>query len=114
MARYQQGRDPRVTNESCWKSTDDNLLPNPPPNLKHEVDAHYAKLIADQKHDTKVIMAHEFRENPKGYKEMQQAVADTYNEANKLVVGEDLPEGRGLSTGKKTYSVNVPVVKKEK
>lgn len=85
--QWQQPKDPRVTNESCWKSTDDNLLPNPPINLEHEVDKHYEKLTCKNVSDTKVIMAHEFREDPDSFKAVAQQVADSYNDQHALTVG---------------------------
>ena len=91
MAKYQQGRDPRVTNESCWKGPMDNLLPNPPQDTKHEVDSVYAKVVAENKHNTEIIMAHEFREHPDGFKEIAQLVVDAYNEVNTLSVGGECP-----------------------
>jgi hypothetical protein len=42
-------------------------------------------------HDTKVIMAHEFREDPEMFKEVAEAVANSYNEQHKLEVGGKLP-----------------------
>ena len=98
MAKYKEGRDPRVTNESCWKAVDDNLIPNPPQDTKHETDKLYAKTIAEDVKKTKIIMAHEFRENPEGFKEIAQSVVDAYNEANKLEVGKELPEGNPIFT----------------
>jgi len=98
MAKYKEGRDPRVTNESCWKAVDDNLLPNPPQDTRHEPDKLYAKTIAKDIEKTKIIMAHEFRDNPDGYKQIAQVVVDAYNEANQLRVGEELPEGCNLIT----------------
>ena len=96
MALYKQGRDPKVTNESCWKPVNDNLLPNPPQDTKHDDDKLYAKMTDEKRHTTKIIMAHEFRENPEGFKEIAQSVADAYNEANKLEVGKEIPEGSPL------------------
>lgn len=98
MAKYKEGRDPRVTNESCWKAVNDNLLPNPPQDTKHEADKLYTKMIAEDVTKTKIIMAHEFRENPEGYKDIAQSVVDAYNEANTLSVGGEIPEGRDLIT----------------
>ncbi|KKN92426.1 hypothetical protein LCGC14_0209170 [marine sediment metagenome] len=85
-------KDPRVTNEGCWKSSDDNRIPNPPVDGVHQEDKHYDKVTAGKKHDTKVIMAHEFRENPEGFQAMAQTVVDSYNEENSLEVGGELPE----------------------
>lgn len=98
MAKYEQGRDPRVTNESCWKAQDDLRLPNPPQDTEHAKDKLYAKKTADGVLKTKIIMAHEFRENPEGFKEIAQNVADTYNEANELRVGGEVPAGITLTT----------------
>ncbi len=89
---WQPSKDPRVTNESCWKATDDNLLPNPPTSKEHEmVDEVYAEATKEQSHDTKVIMAHEFRENPDSFKAVAQQVADSYNDQHALTVGGDAP-----------------------
>ncbi len=90
---YNAVKDPRVINESCWKAVDDNLLPNPPFDLKWEEDEAYVKASKKQSYDTKVIMAHEFRENPEGFQSIAQTVADSYNDQHKLRVGEDLPIG---------------------
>ncbi len=99
MALYKEGRDPRVTNESCWKGNDD-WIPNPPQDTKHDEDSIYAKVVAENIHSTKIIMAHEFRENPEGFKGIAQAVVDAYNEANTLSVGGVIPEGSVLDKEK--------------
>ena len=85
-------KDPRVTSEGIWKPTDDCLLPNPPLDAEHGEDKVFDEEIKEKKHDTKVIMAHEFRENPEGFKTVAQKVADSYNEANCLEVGGELPD----------------------
>ena len=99
MALYKQGRDPRVTNESCWKGND-NLIPNPPQDTEHAEDKLYTQMTAENKHNTEIIMAHEFRENPEGFKDIAQAVVDAYNEANTLSVGGEIPEGSVLEKEK--------------
>ena len=53
--------------------------------------------MADIK-ETKIIMAHECRENSEGFKEIAQTIVDAYNEANKLRVGRELPEECNLIT----------------
>jgi hypothetical protein len=80
-----------VTNEGCWKAVNDNLRPNPPfdPDILEEQREEIAKA---QNHDTKVIMAHEFREDPEGFKALTKAVVDSYNEEHTLVAGGELPE----------------------
>jgi hypothetical protein len=90
---YDSVKDSRVTNESCWKAVDDNLLPNPPYNAEHPKDEVLAGLVKEDTNKTKIIMAHEFRENPDGFKAMAEDVADSYNSQHKLRVGEDLPKG---------------------
>lgn len=90
---WQKCRDPRITNESCWKSTSDNLLPNPPPEIVEEKDEEYDKLVDPISNKMQIIMEHELKENPEGFKAIAQAVADCYNEANTLKVGEELPAG---------------------
>ena len=100
MALYKQGRDPRVTNESCWKGPNDNLIPNPPQDTEHAEDTIYAKVVAENIHSTKIIMAHEFRENPEGFKDIAQSVVDAYNEANTLTLGGEIPEGSILEKEK--------------
>ena len=102
MALYKEGRDPRVTNESCWKGNDNlgNKLPNPPQDTEHADDRLYAKVVAENKHNTEIIMAHEFRENPDGFKDIAQTVVDAYNEANTLKVGGEIPEGSVLEKEK--------------
>ena len=103
--RRHNPKDNRVTDAGCWKAVNDNTLPNPAdpdpdPDPKRpksrenlSLDEWEKRVTEAQKHDTKVIMAHEFRENPDGFKAMAQAVADSYNDQHKLVVGEELPLG---------------------
>ena len=92
MAEYKQLKDARVTNESCWKGSNDHSLPNPPINIKHAVDELYAKMTDNKLNVTKIIMAHEFRENPEGFKSIAQDVVDAYNKAHTLSVGGEVPE----------------------
>ena len=100
MVLYKQGRDPRVTNESCWKGPEDNLIPNPPQDTEHADDKLYTEMTDENKYKTEIIMAHEFRENPEGFKDIAQAVVDAYNEANIISVGGEIPEGSILDTNK--------------
>jgi ERCC4-related helicase len=90
---YDAVKDPRITNESCWKAVDDNLLPNPPHDTEHPKDEVLAGLVKEDINKTKIIMAHEFRENAEGFKAMAEDVADSYNNQHKLRVGEELPVG---------------------
>ena len=90
---YDKVKDPRTTNESCWKALNDNLLPNPPFNVEHSKDEVFADRVEKNVVSTKIIMAHEFRENPDGFNSMAQAIADSYNDQHKLHVGGSLPIG---------------------
>jgi CRISPR/Cas system CSM-associated protein Csm4 (group 5 of RAMP superfamily) len=89
---WKGARDPRVTNEACWKATGDNLIPNPPISKEHQmIDEHYTEMVAEDVKKTKIIMAHEFRENPKGLRSIAQAVVDSYNEQHQI--STELGEG---------------------
>ena len=91
MSNYQPPKAITVTNESCWHVTD--MIPNPPKSKVHDmVDKVYTEMSAENKHNTEIIMAHEFREHPEGYKDIAQTVVDAYNEANTLSVGGKLPD----------------------
>ena len=79
-----------VTNESCWHETP--MVPNPPQDSEHAADELYAEMTDETRYKTEVIMAHEFREHPEGYKDIAQSVVDAYNEANALTVGGKLPD----------------------
>lgn len=83
---YQQGRDPRVTNEACWKGGKDNLLPNPPYDAESDKDEEIEGPVKKAKNDVKVIMAHEFRENPEGLRSIAEAIVDSYNEQHSITV----------------------------
>jgi hypothetical protein len=91
MAKWEDPED-RVTDEGCWRRSDDNRFPNPTIDLKKTVSEQREEIAAAQNHDTKIIMAHEFRENPEGFQAMAHAIADSYNEQHSLKVGEELPE----------------------
>ncbi len=92
MGKWEEGKEERETDAGCWRKADDNRFPNPTIDLEKTVEEQREETAAVQNHDTKVIMAHEFRENPEGFKAMAEAVADSYNEAHSLKVGKELPE----------------------
>lgn len=83
-------KDIRMTDSGRWQAANDNRIP--PPDLRNIEEYDEREEAANQsKHDTKVIMAHEFREDPELFKTVAGAVADSYNDQHKLVVGGDLP-----------------------
>ena len=89
-AKRQPGEN-RETDAGVWRAVDDNRLPNPEYSVV-DADERDDTLADTKQNNTKVIMAHELRENPEGFKAMAEAVADSYNEAHALKVGEELPE----------------------
>ena len=86
-------KDPRMTNESCWKAHDDNLLPNPPLDTQYDPDPVLSEKMERPTDVVKIIMAHELRENLEGFKSMAEQVAKSYNQQHELIVGEELPLG---------------------
>ena len=88
---WDECRDTRTTNESCWKEVDDNRLPNPPPVIVEEKDEVYSKRVNPITNKMKIIMEHELKENPESFQSIAQSIADCYNEAHTLKVGEKLP-----------------------
>ena len=86
---YQPPKAVTVTNESCWHDRD--MIPNPPKEEHQMVDQYYKTVTAKDVNKTKIIMAHEFREDPDSYSSVRQQIADSYNDAHALVVGEEPP-----------------------
>ena len=79
-----------ITNESCWHERE--MIPNPPESKEHQmVDEHYKKVASKDINKTKIIMAHEFQEDPDSYTAVRQQVADSYNNAHMLTVGKKPP-----------------------
>jgi hypothetical protein len=92
MGKWEEDPEERETDEGCWRRADDNRLPNPSINLMKTEEFDERDEAANQSnHDTKVIMAHEFREDPEMFKEVAQSVAESYNEQHCLKVGGELP-----------------------
>ena len=89
--QFQPPKAVTITNESCWHVSE--MIPNPPESDDHQKDTHYKKITAGDVHNTKVIMAHEFREDPESYGSVRQQIADSYNDAHSLIVGEKSPIG---------------------
>ena len=89
--QFQTPKAITVTNESCWHVSD--MIPNPPESDDHQKDAHYKKMTAKDVNKTKIIMAHEFREDSESYDSVRQQIADSYNDAHALTVGEKPPIG---------------------
>ena len=88
--QFQPPKAITVTNESCWHDRD--MIPNPPESEEHQmVDNYYKKMTAKDVNKTKIIMAHEFREDSESYDSVRQQIADSYNDAHALTVGESPP-----------------------
>ncbi len=87
---YKPPKASTITNESCWHDRD--TIPNPPESEVHQtVDEHYKKAASKDVNKTKIIMAHEFQEDPESYGSVRQQIADSYNNAHMLTVGKKPP-----------------------
>ena len=91
MAEYKHSpKKYRGAGGGRWQAADDNRIP--PADLRNIDEYDEREEAANvSKHDTKVIMAHEFREDPEMFKTIAESVADSYNEAHCLKVGGELP-----------------------
>ena len=90
--QFQPPKAVTITNESCWHDRD--MIPNPPESEEHQLeDNYYTKMTAKDVNKTKIIMAHEFREDSESYDSVRQQIADSYNDAHALTVGEKPPIG---------------------
>ena len=87
---YQPPKAVTVTNESCWHDRD--MIPNPPESEEHQMeDKWYNHVAAKGVNKTKIIMAHEFREDAESYDAVRQQIADAYNDAHALTIGGRTP-----------------------